>query len=189
MTSEDLARINSELPTVNIKGKEYVMVKDRVAGFRKICPNGSIGTEVISHTDGAIIMRAIVKDGDVVLATGTAWEKESNGYINKTSYVENCETSCIGRALGFAGIGVDDSMASGEEVANAIINQNAPKITGGMIRQLKEACARDNVNAEQICRKYNVKDLGEITLEIWTRKPDGKKSLEEWVFESAGKAG
>lgn len=90
MTSEDLNKINSELPTVNIKGKEYVMVKDRVAAFRKICPNGSIVTEIISNGDGAIIMKATVKDGDVILSTGTAWEKESSSYINKTSYIENC---------------------------------------------------------------------------------------------------
>ena len=61
-------------------------------------------------------------DGDVI-ATGTAYEKENSTFINKTSYIENCETSAVGRALGMAGFGIDTSVASAEEVANAIKNQ------------------------------------------------------------------
>ncbi|MBP5164718.1 MAG: hypothetical protein ILP08_04765 [Lachnospiraceae bacterium] len=180
MTKEELAKVNSELPTVNIKGKEYVMVKDRVAAFRKICPNGSIETEIISNASGAIIMKATVRDGDVILATGTAWEKEDNGYINKTSYVENCETSCIGRALGFAGIGVDDSMASAEEVANAMINQNkeAKKISEQDVEAIREACAKGNVSEKAILAKYRVNSLSDITVDVYTR---GDKSLKKWV--------
>jgi hypothetical protein len=59
------------------------------------------------------------------LATGYAQEKESSSFINKTSYIENCETSAVGRALGFCGFGIDVSVASYEEVANAINNQTA----------------------------------------------------------------
>lgn len=189
MKVEELLKVNSELPTVNIRGKEYVMVKDRVAAFRKICPNGSIETKVLSMDNGTIIMQAIVKDGDVILATGTAWEKESNGYINKTSYVENCETSCIGRALGFAGIGIDDSMASGEEVANAILNQGKSRITEEMVKHIIAACQRDGIHPEAICSKYGVSDLKDIPLDIWTKRVSGKKTLEEWAVEGAGKAG
>ena len=196
MTSEQLQKINTELPTVNINGKEYVMVKDRVAAFRKICPNGSIETEIISNEDGAIIMKATVKDGDTILSTGTAWEKESNGYINKTSYVENCETSAIGRALGFAGFGIDESMASAEEVANAIKNQNKPeepkkeeepKISASMVESIKKACKAKGVSSQSICNNYKVDSLEEITLKKWS-KSNGKQSLQEWVYEAIGKA-
>ena len=54
-----------------------------------------------------------------------AEEKETSSYINKTSYIENCETSAVGRALGFIGLGSENSIASLEEVANAINNQQA----------------------------------------------------------------
>ena len=180
MTATELKKINERLPKVNIKGKEYVMVKDRVTAFREICPEGSIETEVLSHTDGAIIMKATVRDGDVILSTGTAWEKESNGYINKTSYVENCETSAIGRALGFAGIGIDDSMASAEEVANAILNQNSPeKITAKDVEAIKNACKKRNIQEKTLLHKYQVKSLNDITVEDFTKY--GEKSLKAWV--------
>ena len=58
-----------------------------------------------------------------LLGTGTAYEKENSTFINKTSYIENCETSAVGRALAMCGIGIDTSIASAEEVQNAINNQ------------------------------------------------------------------
>jgi len=59
-----------------------------------------------------------------ILAQGIAQEEKASSYINKSSYVENCETSAWGRALGNFGIGIDTSVASYEEVSNAILNQD-----------------------------------------------------------------
>jgi hypothetical protein len=64
-------------------------------------------------------MHATVASDGVILGEGTAYEKERSSFINKTSYIENCETSAVGRALGFAGFGIDTSIASLEEVMNA----------------------------------------------------------------------
>ena len=58
-----------------------------------------------------------------VLATGHASEKDGSSFINKTSALENAETSAVGRALGILGIGIDSSIASAEEVGNAVKNQ------------------------------------------------------------------
>ena len=122
--AEDLKKVNEELNKIDVKGKRYAMVTERIKGFRSICPCGSISTEIISLENGVVTMMATISDENGnVLGTGLAQEKESNGYINKTSFIENCETSAVGRALGFVGIGIDDSMASAEEVANAIKNQ------------------------------------------------------------------
>ena len=192
ITQEQLREVNAKLPTTDIKGKAYIMVKDRVNAFRELCPNGSIVTDIISHGEGEIVMKATVKDGDTVLATGTAWEKETNSFINKTSYVENCETSAIGRALGFAGFGIDDSMASADEVANAIINQNKPKepkINSTLVKSIKEACKKGGVKEKNICYKYEVDKLEDITFKDW-EKPgtEGKPGLKEWVDETLGKA-
>ena len=60
-----------------------------------------------------------------VLATGHASEKDGSSFINKTSALENAETSAVGRALGILGIGIDTSIASAEEVGNAVQNQKS----------------------------------------------------------------
>ena len=132
-TKESIAEANKALSTIGIekKGKttQYAMVNERVKAFRNICPAGRITTKIISIENGVVTMIAEVADETgAVIATGMAQEKESSSFINKTSYIENCETSAVGRALGFAGIGIDGSMASAEEVANAIMNQRDPAI-------------------------------------------------------------
>ena len=125
---EDIQKANETIKTTDIKGKEYAEVNQRIKAFRMVYPNGSITTELLALKDGVCIFKAKVtnNDGDVI-ATGTAYEKENSTFINKTSYIENCETSAVGRALGMAGFGIDTSVASAEEVANAIKNQDEDK--------------------------------------------------------------
>ena len=116
----------SKLNVVNIKGKDYVMVNTRIIEFRNnpAYQGWSLESEIVSLIDGAITIKASIKDKDNrVIATGLAQEKEASSFINKTSFVENCETSAWGRALGNLGIGIDNSIATAEEVANAIHNQ------------------------------------------------------------------
>lgn len=130
-----------KLKTVKIKDKDYVMVNERIKYFREN-NDGSILTELVSNVDGACVFKAsIIIDGQIK-ATGYAREKDGDGFINKTSYIENCETSAIGRALGNFGIGIDTSVASYEEVANAVKQQNVPtktpKITTVQIKKIKE---------------------------------------------------
>lgn len=128
MTYDDIKKANSQLETTPIKGKDYVQVNERVKAFRMICPGGTIETEMVYFESGRVMFKAVIRDqDDRVLATGYSEEKEGSSMINKTSFVENCETSAVGRALGFAGIGIDASMASAEEVATAIVNQNKPQ--------------------------------------------------------------
>lgn len=132
MTFEQLQEANKTLTTMDIKGKGYVLVNERVKAFRMLYPNGIITTEIVSLADGVVVMKATVSDENgCLLSTGYAYEKESSTYINKTSYIENCETSAVGRALGFLGIGIDTSIASYDEVQNAVNNQ------GGAVEQPK----------------------------------------------------
>lgn len=119
ITYEDMQKVNAEIKTVDIKGKAYAEVPQRVNAFRKLYPQGTIATEVVLIENGLAVIKATVSVDGVVLGEGTAYEKEGNGFINKTSYIENCETSAVGRALGFAGFGSDGSIASYEEVMNA----------------------------------------------------------------------
>ena len=124
MNYEQLKKANESLKTIEFKGKGYAQVNERVKAFRMICPNGAITTEIVDLSDGVVTMKSTIIDEDgTILATGYAQEKESASYINKTSFIENCETSAVGRALGFAGIGIDGSMCSADELANALNNQ------------------------------------------------------------------
>ena len=124
------------MKTVNIKGKEYVEVNERVKWFLSHYAGWSIETELLSNNDGVCVFKAIIKDETGrPMSTGHAYEKEDSSFINQTSYIENCETSAVGRALGFLGIGIDTSIASSDEVANAIKNQGGGKVDFNEVRQ------------------------------------------------------
>lgn len=132
---EQIKKANESIITTSIKGKDYAEVNQRIKAFRMVYPDGFIRTEIKSNADGVCIFSARVgyyneEGAAILLGTGTAYEKENSTFINKTSYIENCETSAVGRALGMAGFGIDTSVASYEEVENAIANQEkpAPKI-------------------------------------------------------------
>jgi len=138
ITFEDIKKANESIVTTaierkdnktgNISRKDYAEVNQRIKAFRMVYPTSQILTEMVSNQNGVCVFRAYVYgDEGNLLATGTAYEKESSSFINKTSYIENCETSAIGRALGIAGFGIDVSVASYEEVANAMENQNKPE--------------------------------------------------------------
>ena len=139
ITYEDIQKSNEGLSGIDFKGKNYVMVDQRVMAFRKLCPNGFIRTQLISNDNGVCVMKAEVGCNvytdkndtfiEMILATGWAYEKEQSSYINKTSYIENCETSAVGRALGFLGLGIEGgAICSAEELANAINNQEKKPI-------------------------------------------------------------
>ena len=110
ITFEQIQKANEGLTSIDLKNKAYVLVPERVKAFRKLFPEGFITTELLSLEAGVCVMKTEVGyyDGDrrVVLGTGMAYEKEANGYVNKTSYIENCETSAVGRALGFLALGM-----------------------------------------------------------------------------------
>lgn len=128
----DLAIANEQIKTTDIKGKDYAEVNQRIKAFRMVYPQGSIETEILQQENhrlldeetNVVVIKATVKTEEGhILATGTAYEKENSSFINKTSFIENCETSAVGRALGMCGFGIDVSVASAEEVQNAINNQ------------------------------------------------------------------
>lgn len=114
--------------TTNIKGKQYVEVNERIKYFRTHddYKGWSLSSEVVSlDADSCVIKATIANESGYIIATGFAQEDKSSSYINKTSYVENCETSAWGRALANLGIGIDTSIASSNEVSMAIAKQNS----------------------------------------------------------------
>ena len=183
MKFEDLVKANAEIKTTNIKGKDYAEVNQRIKAFRMLYPNGSILTNIESLENGVVVFKATVKDEEEhVLGTGYAYEKESSSFINKTSYIENCETSAVGRALAMVGIGTDASMCSAEELVNAITNQNKPdvkqdnkkveppqkKIENSVISEVKvkallARCDKEGVDPSKILKLYKVNSIADLT--------------------------
>lgn len=132
--------------------KDYVEVHVRIERFWQRFPNGRIQTEIQFHPteQSTVIVRAdIYRDlaDTMPAATGHAYEKEGSSFINRTSYIENCETSAVGRALAIMGFEIKKSIASKEEVANAILQQEqktAPKMEPATEKQQEPSETKDN---------------------------------------------
>ena len=165
-----IEQANKECKTSPIKDKPYIEVNERIKAFRKVYPDGFITTEIVSNENGVCTFRATVgvytdNNEPVIIATGTAYEKENSTFINKTSYIENCETSAVGRALGMAGFGIDTSIASAEEVQNAIANQSTKKAetkaTPEQVKILSEKYTDENL--EKLLKAQGVTKIEDIT--------------------------
>jgi len=127
------------LKTIPIKDKDYVPVDERLKAFHKYY-DGHIETEVLERDTCVDQLSGKQAERYVVVArvypysfdmeadehtrsrfySGSASEISTQGFINKTSALENCETSAIGRALGIMGIGLDNGVASYQEVKQAV---------------------------------------------------------------------
>jgi hypothetical protein len=117
---------NYKFKTTNIRGKQYVEVNERIKFFRQEeeYKNWTLSTEFTALDSDMCVCKAIVANPEQrIIASGHAHETQGSSNINKTSYVENCETSAIGRALAMMGIGIDTSIASANEVNEAIAKQ------------------------------------------------------------------
>lgn len=160
ITYEQIKAANETIKTIDIKNKSYAQVPERIKAFRMIYPTGYITTQMLSNENGVCIMQTEVgyedENGKHTLATGMAYEKEDSSFINKTSYIENAETSSCGRALGMAGFGIDVSVASAEEVQNAINNQPISKKEQTVLKNMIES------------KGYKVEDIIKIPLEELT---------------------
>ena len=109
---------------VDIRGRAYLTVARRINDFREQHPDYGIHTEILSVDEQAVVCRAVSTDAEGrQLSSGIAEEKRNSSNINKTSAVENCETSAVGRSLAFFGM-AGTEIASADEVANAINQQN-----------------------------------------------------------------
>lgn len=168
ITYQQIKEANDSIRTTDIKGKEYAEVNQRIKAFRMVYPTGTILTDMLSNEGGVAVFKCTVMDGDHILGTGTAYEKEGSTFINKTSYIENAETSAVGRALGMCGFGIDTSVASAEEVQNAQLNQKTEtKATESQVKIIRELY--DDENIQKMLEYYNVQTLEDLSVEIASR--------------------
>ena len=144
--------MSNQTGIVNIRGKQYETVALRVQKFREKHPDYRLITEIIERTDACVVMRAAIYNGDTLLATGHAEEYRKASEINKTSALENCETSAIGRALASLGLGGTE-FASADEVARAV---SGAKGEAPIISPVKSAAAE--LSDESMSHVQNVAD-------------------------------
>ena len=174
ITTKAIAEANKAIKKTPIKGKDYAPVHERVKAIRMIDPECMIETEVIEYDKTSILIKATVKTSDGrVLGTGHAQEEKGKGMINSTSYVENCETSAIGRALASCGIGIDTDIASLNEVVGALeqqredieraqMNPNIP-ISKKQADGVKINCGESGVSVADVCEFVGISELEDMT--------------------------
>lgn len=158
---------------VNIRGKEYKTVALRVQEFREQYKEFALLTEVVQlDQEQCVIKASILTDTDRVVATGLAQEFRKASQINGTSYVENCETSAIGRALACLGLGGQE-FASANEVLNAIHQQNNPPV---------ENITDDDVEVAK-GQLVLAKEAGELKERFFKFSPQMQERLREFANE------
>ena len=141
---------NKKIKSINLHGKEYAMVHDRVNAFRSEPNYNDLGIQtMLIHYDnerGFCVIKAEVQDKTgFVVASGIADERRTPKGVNSTSFVENCETSAIGRALACLGIGTEDAYASSFEVENAIDQQKTQENQNASLQEKMEAKLEVNI--------------------------------------------
>ena len=173
----------SDKPTglVNIRGREYETVALRVKKFRDAHPDFTLQTEIISVNDEVVIMRAAILDAaGRLIATGHAEERRAASQINRTSALEVCETSAIGRALATFGLGGTE-FATANEVQTAIHQQENPRSEP----EMKDLIDRVITSSLEALEKGDAYAM----LEVWEELNTEEQTTVWKEFNSKQKAG
>lgn len=173
---EQIAKANNEMEMLKLGTKNYAQVNQRIKAYRKVYPTGKIETEIQEIKDDYVRIRAIATDeDDNIIATGTATEKltgdAKKDAVNIMSMVENCETSAVGRCLGFAGFGVDTAIASAEDIEKSKAASKLFEIYTDMFIHDEEAKKVIKVSIGDLMRKMGVVKAGlaeVVEKELWT---------------------
>lgn len=146
------------MKTINIKGKEYITVNERLKEFRNNFKDYSLTTEIVElGADNCTMKATITDDKGVIRATGFAREVVAKSPINKFAFVENCETSAIGRALGNFGIGIDTAICTADELLMKMaqdVEEKSPAQKAQETRQKNKADKEDVLQKYDNCIEY-----------------------------------
>jgi len=174
-----------ELKTMNIKGKDYVQVNDRLKAFRSMpeFSGWSLTSDIVELKDDCCTIKATITDEKgVIRATGYAREVIAKSPVNKFAFVENCETSAWGRALGNLGIGIDSAVCSAEELLQKL---SYSKEDNFGIDELKNQVKADKARATRELNKkvdeYNKSDEGlEMRYKNMYKAISGLKVIDQY---------
>lgn len=168
--------------TVSIHGKIYKTVARRIQDFRNEHPDWSIESEVLSAADLVQVKTTIRDTAGKVIATGLAEEMRGSTNINKTSALENAETSAVGRALAFMGLGGTE-IASADEVANAITQQKELEMVARL--EVHNNAVREHLDSVVSIKTCLAMNDYSTAYESWIEIPEeDRRAL--WVAPSKG---
>lgn len=196
----------TELPLLNLRGKEYLEVKYRLVWFREDHPDWSIETELVSVTDVSAYAKATIReDKGRVIATSHKYES-IQGFPD---FIEKAETGAIGRALALIGYGTQfcaDELDEGKRIVDAPVTsrqQRGGNILNDRIAQShppenQEAFEGEDEEAADVASSSGPKEPGDYLVNFG-RKYKGKKLKEipkpeiesyiKWLEGSADKQG
>jgi type IV secretory pathway VirB10-like protein len=177
-----------------------VTVAERIEKFYDRYPEGRIITHIVEHDAerGFILMRAEgyrAPDDATPAATGHAFELRSEGYVNRTSYIENCESSCVGRMLALLGFEVRRGIASREEMEKATRNAQqepparerarpAPAPPAAPVPAAAEEAPKAPAKSEQLATEEQKQAILNLLEEC---RPGDRRAQRKLLTESTGK--
>ena len=158
------------IPTVNIKGKKYSTVNERLKHLLQYFPEARFNEEILFHDNERVIVKTELYIGDTIFSVGTAEEWRNSSFINKTSALENCSSSALGRCLAAFGLSGSE-YASAEELVNALNNQNT-----------NTQSTTKKVSIEDEIKKQTTKTKLTALFTNWKRNGNSDQEIEK-LFE------
>jgi hypothetical protein len=162
--------------TIDIKGKKYAMVKDRVEWLSDNKDGEySIDTDYKYYPNQRMwVVKAILTIGHCHYS-GLAQEVESDDTkaVNNASALENCETSAIGRACAAYGLGIQESYASANEM-----NKKPRVVKYASDKQLKWIRDEAHKANDQLGDQAETDEWIELVLEYPVAKIPGFKTAD-----------
>ena len=145
----------------------YETVEARLAKFWEDNPNGQIFTQIHYYDENRVVFKAeAYKDiaDPRPVATGFAEEVRDASPVNKTSHVENAETSAIGRCLSnwkYQSKGAPRPSREEMQKVARMQEQPQPSSPADLMKKFREACAKDGLDPETVAKEAGV-DLNEL---------------------------
>ena len=131
-------------------GKKYTQVVHRMEAFRSVLGLGiGFDTQIVVDDGKRVVIKAIAADKDGrILGSGFAEEIRGEGHVNKTSALENAETSAIGRCLASLGISGGEYASANEldavdRKSNALIQKKPIQTPNQRLNQLQDKKKED----------------------------------------------
>jgi len=158
---------------VEIHGKAYKTVALRINELRAEHLNYGIDTDLISNAQEIVVKAVIADETGRVIATGHASENRGEGLINKTSALENCETSAVGRALAFLGY-AGTEIRSADEMIEALAQQKQIKVDEELLKYNAEI--RKHIHTIAAVKQAIYDNDLELVWEAWDELDYNEKS-------------
>lgn len=159
----------------------YETVEQRLAKFWEEFPNGQVFTSIHHYDENRVVFKAEVYR-DIAdprpVATGFAEEVRDASPVNRTSHVENAETSAIGRCLAnWKYASKTQPRPSRQEMEKVQRMTEAPRNDADLVTKFREACAKVNLDPQDVAKEADV-DLNNLTDSSMPKLRDAFKKMQ-----------